>query len=117
MSESLKNKALEKGYGSLRRHIFLCTGESCSPRENNLRLWEYLKNRLRDVEPETGKATVARSKTECLRLCAGGPLALVYPEGVLYHDLNEEKIDQIIERHLLGGEPVTEAILLDMRLT
>jgi (2Fe-2S) ferredoxin len=35
-----------------------------------------------------------------------GPVCVVYPEGIWYTYLDEEDVDEIIDSHLVNGEPV-----------
>ena len=107
-TNELKNLAIQKGYETKKRHIFLCMHGKCAPSETAEQLWEYLKRRLNELEPDSSTSTVARSKVDCLRICSEGPVALVYPEGTLYYDLTENKLEKIIIEHLMGGNPVTE---------
>lgn len=113
----------------VRRHIFLCadqTNPKCAPREETNRLWTHLKSRLKqldaasappkwqgnidhDPDPvESGDGIVLRTKADCLRICEQGCIAVVYPEGTWYANLDVEKLDRVIDEHLIGGKPVED---------
>ena len=54
----------------------------------------------------SGKGKVRVNKAGCLDRCAGGPVAVVYPQGTWYSFVDNTDIDEIIESHLKNGQIV-----------
>ncbi len=96
-------------------HVFFCcnqreAGEPCCARFNAQKMRDYAKQRIKALGLN-GEGGVRINSAGCLGRCEKGPVVVVYPEGVWYTWIDEEDIDEIIERHLQQGQ-VVERLLL-----
>ena len=86
-----------------KRHGIMCVGKSCG---ENMPLLQYIKKRLVEEGLDSGANAVRMNRAGCLGVCEQGPIMVVHPEGVWYANLDEAKVDKIIEAHLKSGKPV-----------
>lgn len=89
------------------RHIFFClnersNGEACCAQHNAQQAFERCKAQVK-AAGLAGPGQVRVNKAGCLDRCAGGPIAVVYPEAVWYSFVDQADIDEIVTSHLRDG--------------
>ena len=93
-----------------RKHVFFCCNqreapEKCCANSGALDMQQYAKGRIKALGLN-GPGHVRINKAGCLDRCEEGPVLVVYPDAVWYTYVDRDDIDEIIDRHVVGGEIV-----------
>jgi len=93
-----------------RCHVFVCENQrpdadergSCAARGG-----EAVRQAFKDELRRRGlKGEVRANGAGCLDACSDGPAVVIYPEGVWYGHVRVEDVAEIVEKHVIGGQPV-----------
>ncbi len=98
-----------------KHHIFFClnerkSGEAACALHDAQGAFDHCKSRIK-AAGLAGPGGVRVNKAGCLDRCAGGPVAVVYPDETWYTFVDKEDVDEIVEEHLKHGR-VVERLLL-----
>jgi len=98
-----------------KHHIFFClnqreNGEAACAQHDAQAAFDHCKQRVK-AAGLAGPGGVRVNKAGCLDRCAGGPVAVVYPEGTWYSFVDTDDVDEIVDSHLRNGQ-VVERLLL-----
>jgi len=101
--------------GYYARHIFFCLNERKNGEQSCAQFkaqegFDHCKMRIKK-EGLAGPGQIRVNKAGCLDRCAGGPVAVVYPEAVWYSYVDQADIDEIIDSHLKNGKVVERLVL------
>ena len=97
------------------RHIFFClnqrdNGENACLQHGAQEGFDRCKARVK-AEGLAAPGKVRVNRAGCMERCAGGPVAVVYPEAVWDTFVDADDIDEIVDSHLKNGR-VVERLLL-----
>jgi len=86
-------------------HVLVCTCQTCSKKNAETVLQVFRQK----VEKQGLLSMVKVTRAGCLSQgeCKYGPLVVVYPEGVWYRSVTVNDVDDVIEKHLVGGQLVS----------
>jgi (2Fe-2S) ferredoxin len=99
------------------KHVFVCCNQRepghprgcCNPEAD-----DALQKAFKKALAERGLGQRVRAnKAGCLDQCEHGPTVVVYPDAVWYGGVTQADVDEIVERHIIGGRPVERLRLRD----
>ena len=102
----------------LKKQVFVCNGKSCSA-NGSAEVKETFAKELEERGLRWGKVSKGRNPegtialTDCgsVGFCSIGPAVLVYPDDVWYAQVKPGDVQEIIEKHIVGGEVVERLAL------
>ena len=97
-----------------RVHVFCCINQrpathrrGCCASKGSRALCDYMCRRAMVL----GVRRIRVNHAGCMNVCEHGPAMVIYPEGAWYHYDNEEDVEEILRRHVIGGQRVDRLLL------
>jgi (2Fe-2S) ferredoxin len=83
------------------RRLVLCIGDRCNTREQAHTHFDRLRALLGYPNPFNHPPGIKWEVANCLDQCERGPNLVIYPDGIWYHDLDSDKLEEVIATHIL----------------
>jgi (2Fe-2S) ferredoxin len=99
----------------LRHHFFVCTGQrppgrkaSCGDEGKNAQ--EIFQKLVDAVNENMLWYEILVTSSNCIGPCGEGPNIVVYPDTIWYTGVTPDDVNEIVEKHMLNGQPVERLI-------
>ncbi len=103
------------------KHILICTHEraegnsrGCCKHSNSQEVLMEFKKQIAELGL---KRKVRANQSGCLDQCSRGPVVVVYPDAIWYGGVQAGNVAEILQQHVLGGDPVEYLQIPDEDLT
>ena len=102
--EELNAMKTKKGdlFAAGKHHVLVCGGTGCTSNKS----MEIIRTLNEEIAARGLENKVRVVMTGCFGLCAKGPIMVIYPEGTFYHSISSADVKEIVETHIVGGQPV-----------
>ena len=90
-----------------KNYILVCGGTGCTS-NHSLDVVKAFETHLKEHGLQDDVKII---QTGCLGLCAKGPVVVVHPGSVYYEEVDPEKVEAIVNKHIVGGVPADKYML------
>lgn len=91
-------------------HILVCTSSRPNGQQKGFCHTnagaDIMMSFLEEIDERGLGGDIYLSNTGCLGLCEKGPIVIVYPDNVWYGGVSLKDVEEIMDEHIEGGQPV-----------
>jgi len=91
-------------------HIFVCTSSRINGQQKGFchskAAVDIVENFMEEIEDRDLGGEVFVTNTGCFGICEKGPIVVVYPDNIWYGSVTPDDVEEIMDKHIEGGEPV-----------
>jgi (2Fe-2S) ferredoxin len=85
-----------------RKRVVLCMGEFCNLGRRADKLYKQIVPLI--AEANAQGANLKLETARCLNMCDFGPNLIIYPDNLIFNDMNEAKLTAIAHEHLTPND-------------
>ena len=100
---------VNKNADTKEKHILVCHDTGCTLSKSP----KIIEN-FRKIIEEKNIENVRVIQTGCFGICSKGPIVVIRPDDIFYSKVTPEDCEEIIEKHILGGEVVERLLCKDV---
>lgn len=94
---------------SYRKQVLVCGGAGCISSGCK----EIQRHLISELQTQHLDNEIKIVETGCIGSCDLGPVIVVYPEGIFYQRVKPQDVKEIVEEHLVKGQPVEHLLHKD----
>lgn len=96
-------------------HIFVCTSSRINGQQKGFCHSKdsvgIVETFMEEIQDRGLGGEVFVTNTGCFGICEKGPIVVVYPDNVWYGSVTADDVEEIMDKHIEGGE-VVERLLI-----
>lgn len=83
------------------KRLVLCRGQYCNMDRRADKLLKIAEPLVESLNEGVYPPCIRLETANCLSMCGAGPNAILYPDGLIFHHLDEKALRQLFADHLV----------------
>jgi (2Fe-2S) ferredoxin len=83
-----------------RTRVVICRGQYCNIGRRAEHFYARLKERIDEINGDQQPPPIKLETANCMSMCGMGPNLVIYPQAMLFSELDDAMIEQVIDDYL-----------------